>query len=137
MSRLFLLFSLSCVTAFAACVAGWLVWYYQGLKPELLFELPVESCGTLHFGDQVQYPRSWPMDRSFEVGRICREKGFRSEVTLGKYDAFFAVKGKKAKRFVVERFHNVHGYIEFEPADTSTVYFYRYRKRYHPIIFQP
>ena len=138
MKKVFLLLSLSCISAFAVFVAGWLVWHYQGLKPELLFELPVESCETLSFGDQVKYPWSWPMDRSLEVTRICREKGFHSELVFNtSQGAFFALNGRKAKRFIPYGFHYVHGTIEFEAADANTIYFYRFRKRYHPIVFQP
>jgi len=148
-----------CAIGFVAVAGRWRAWTHEGLTPELIFELQLAACDELVFGDQIQYPRSWPMDRGPAVSRICREKGFHGKpsskydtsfaVKLDKFmypdehsldrhsDTFFALKGRKATRFMTYLFHGVHGDIEFEPADPDTVYFYRYRARYHPIVFQP
>jgi len=114
---------------------GWLVWHYDGLKPELLFEMPIENCGMISFNTNAP-GRVWATVRE-EVDAVCRARNFQSELRFGKYDSFFAVKGNKAKRFVPDKFHYVKGGIEFESADPNMVYFYRYRARYYPIVLQP
>lgn len=134
MKKTFLYFAVFCVILFVLTICGWLIWHYQGLKPELLFELPVAKCKTIRLNTN-NLNRVW-LTYGSEVDRICRSKGFKSELR-GTHDSFFAVSGNKAIRFVPEGFHGVKGDIEFERADSNKVYFYRYRARYYPIVLQP
>ena len=131
--RAMLYFTSSCGVVLILFAIGWLVWHYNGLKPELLFERPIESCGTIQFSTN-----GWVwVTLGEEVDTICRSEGFQSELRFEKYNSFFAVKGNKATRFVPYVFHGVHGDILFESANPNMVYFYRYKSRYHPIVLQP
>jgi len=127
-----------CGLGFVVLVTRWLLGYYYdgvvGLKPELLFILPVEECGTVSFTTNALnkvWLTVWP-----EVDEMCLSRGFQSELHHNR-NSFFAVKGNKAVRFLPEVFHSVKGDIEFEPADPNMAYFYRYRARYYPIVLQP
>ena len=128
-----------CCIIIATPIIRWAFLYFYdgvaGLKPELLFELPVDECGTISFTTN-EMNKTW-VTVSLEVNKICRSRVFKNERRFGKYDSFFVVKGSKAVRFLPERFHGVKGDIEFESADLDTAYFYRYCARYYPIVLQP
>jgi len=102
----------------------WLMHYRARLTPELVSSLPAEECEGLFF---ESYGHAYPPDT---VGAICRKHG----VIRG---PFFALKGKRATRFVPHEFHGVHGTLETVTADQNVVYFYRYDKRYFWIVNAP
>ena len=124
-----------CFLGFTICVIRWASLYFYdgvtGLKPELLFELPVDECGAISFSTNAYDGISTSV--SSGVDEFCLSRGFQSELHFN-HNSFFAVKGNKAARFVPEHFHSVKGGIEFESADPDTVYFYRYRAKYYQIV---
>lgn len=107
----------------ASIAGGWLIHYWRGLRPILVIELPSKECPQLSFGRMK-------MARGPEVENICRQQGIQDK-------PLFALKGRKAVRFVPDRFHYVKGTLETSHADNEVVYFYWYNPRYKPIVQEP
>lgn len=91
--------------------------------PELVLQLPASQCNELAFGP-------WGLARGDGVDDICKRHG----VPDGPY---FALKARRAIRFKLTQFNGVHGEIIYVHADPDTVYFYRYEKRYRPLVWTP
>jgi len=104
-------------------IAGWFCWHQFGLRPRLVLNLPLEKCDSLSFG-------RWGLDLGSEVDTLCKANG----ITRG---PLFVLKGKTAVRFLPNCFHGVHGKLSTQKADENTVYFYHYRPRYEPIVWNP
>lgn len=102
---------------------GWVSYYRAGLKPQLVLSLPVAECKSLVFG------RSG-LARGYAVDEMCRANSIAE-------GPVFALRGKIAVEFVPYGFHQVHGTLNMANADEGTVYFYRYRECYRPLIEAP
>jgi hypothetical protein len=108
----------------AAFIVGgvWYGSYRAGLKPRLVKTLPVQECQGLEFGPYL------PLATGNDVDRMCRGN-------QGSTGPFFALRGRKAVRFVPKRFHSVYGTLETSEGDNNSVYFYQYNARYKQILF--
>jgi len=115
-----------CSISIIIIIFNWLVWYYKGLKPELLFEQHLNLCNEINFDSN-----GFNIDD--EIYIICNSQGFPYNPRPN--HLYFALKGHKVKRLIPDRFHSVKVKIEFSPANPDVVYFYRYRKRYEPYMF--
>jgi len=120
-----------CVVGVAFVIIGFVIRLNKLAQPVLLFDLPVEVCSTIPFGNSGLY-------FGLEVDSICYVRGHPVTVPHAQgfpYDslpdhAYFAVKGMKVIRFVEDSFHSVYGKFILEPANTNAIYFYRHRGRY-------
>jgi hypothetical protein len=121
----FVLLGIACLVAVVAIlmVVGF-VDYRRSLRPVLVCTKPVADCAVMTFG---------------YFGDI--EMGTTVEKLVPSFDPAkslaFAVRGKKAVRFVPEEFHGVYGKLQLEPGDGDTVYVYVCDKRYLQMIVAP
>jgi hypothetical protein len=114
----FVLIGVACFAAMIAIimVVG-LVDYQGSLRPVLVCTKPAADCVAMdfkHYGD-------------VEMGAVVEKivPGFVPAKSMA-----FAMRGKKAVRFVPDEFHGVYGELQLEPADGDTVYVYVCDKRY-------
>ncbi len=115
---------IACGIVVVALAAGIpLAAYWKGLHPALVMQLPREKCPPLSFDRRG-------LARGPAVDAVCGANGLSN-------GPFFALTGKKAVRFVPHVFHGVHGSVASTDADPAIAYFYRYDKRYRPIIDEP
>ena len=98
-----------------------LFWHVKGLYPEALFEFPIDEFVDLPHRD------GYITLVGTEIDKICHENGFSK-------GQFFATQGYKVYKFIPTGFYCRSGYIDVYQANTNTVYFYRYRKRYSFLV---
>jgi hypothetical protein len=115
----------TCLVALIAILVGvWFVDYQRSLRPELVCAKPVADCALMdfkHYGGVEMGVRVEKLVPSLEPAKSMA----------------FAVRGKKAVRFVPDEFHGVYGQLKLEPADGDMVYVYVCDKRYLQMIVAP